>query len=525
MWTLAEPLEHARRVHGTRVAVVDGDMVLDYATLHLRCGRLVRAFRDLGIAPGDRVALLAGNGHRFLEAFCAVPAMGAILVPLNHRLAEAEQRAILEHSAPRVLLTDRDPGSLADCVERVVSLPDEYEALLEEQGAGDRAALGAGAELSENDVAVLFYTGGTTGRAKGVMLTHRNLVANAFQKALACSLSGDDVFLAAPAMFHVAGIAPLVSLIWLGGSAVTIPSFAPGPCLDLIERHRVTVAMPVPTMVAALIAEQCARPRDVSSLRMLGHAGSPIATETIEAAREAFPGAELAQFYGATETSSIVTCLRHEERAIGTPLLGSCGTPVAGVSVRLMGPDGRECAPGEVGEILVRAPSVTVGYWNDPSATAAALVDGWYHTGDLGRFGEGDHLFVVDRCKDMIVSGGENVYSTEVEDVLARHPAVAEVAVFGIPDATWGEAVHAIVAVAEGHDLEGLEAALREHCRASIAGYKVPKHIDVRREPLPKSGPGKVLKRVLREPFWKGRERVGGAATHVAGPSTGGGRA
>jgi len=521
MWSLAEPLEHAARVHAERTAVVDGDTVLDYAALHRRAGQLARGLSALGVERGDRVALLAGNGHRFLEAFCAVPAMGAVLVPLNHRLAEAEQRAILDHSGARLLLSDRDPGGLASCVDRVVALPDGYETLLAQHAAG--AGPGHGVEVGEDDVAVLFYTGGTTGRAKGVTLTHRNLVANAFQKALACSLSRDDVFLAAPAMFHVAGIAPLVSLIWLGGSAVTIPSFAPGPCLDLIERHRVTVAMPVPTMVVALIAEQRARPRDVSSLRMLGHAGSPIASETIEAAHATFPTAEIAQFYGATETSSIVTCLRHEERVLGTPLLGSCGTPVAGVSVRLMGPDGRECAPGEVGEILVRGPSVTTGYWNDAAATAAALVDGWYHTGDLGRFAEGEHLFVVDRSKDMIVSGGENVYSTEVEDALARHPAVAEVAVFGIPDPTWGEAVHAVVVPVDGRESEGLEAELRAHCREVIAGYKVPKRIDVQREPLPKSGPGKILKRVLREPFWRGHDIVGGAATHVAGPGTGGG--
>jgi acyl-CoA synthetase (AMP-forming)/AMP-acid ligase II len=391
---------------------------------------------------------------------------------------------------------------IAKDVERVLSIPDDYEALLA-SAAPDKVL-----ERDENALAALFYTGGTTGLPKGVMLTHRNLIANAFHKALACSLSGDDVFLAAPAMFHVAGIAPLVSLLWLGGKIVTLPSFDPAACLDLIERHAISVAMPVPTMLAALVAEQRRAPRDVKSLRLLGHAGSPIATELIETAHATFPDTELAQFYGATETASIVTCLRNEQDVIGTPLHGSCGRAVVGVAVRLVRHDGTECALGEVGEIVVRGPNVTVGYWGNPPATAAALEDGWYHSGDLGVMREDNHLFVVDRLKDMIVTGGENVYSIEVENVLHRHPAVIEAAVFGIPDATWGEAVHAVIVVDQKHAsaLEALAAELREHCRSAIAGYKVPKRIDVQHEPLPKSGPGKILKRALRAMHWPGMD-------------------
>jgi acyl-CoA synthetase (AMP-forming)/AMP-acid ligase II len=504
MHTLVEPLEHARRNHPHRTAVIDGDRKLDYAQLHDRAMRLAGGLLKAGLEPGDRVALLAFNGHQFLEAFVGLPAAGLVLVPLNTRLAPAELQDIVVHSGARMLLCDRDPGVLADRVERTISLPDEYEQLV----ASSEPA--APAEVDESTLAAIFYTGGTTGHSKGVMLTHRNLTANAFHKTVACSLSVDDVFLAAPAMFHVAGIAPLISLVWLGGSSVTLPSFDPAACLDLIEQHRITVFMPVPTMLAALVAEQRKQPRDVSSLRMLGHAGSPIASELIIAARQVFPNAELAQFYGATETSSIVTCLRHEEDVIDTPLLGTCGRAVAGVAVRVMRDDGSECAPDEVGEIWVRGPNVTVGYWQDPEITAAALVDGWYRTGDMGRMREDGLLFVVDRIKDMIISGGENVYSVEVEDALAKHPAVLEAAVFGIPHPEWGEAVHAVV-VAKGADAstaDELAAELRRHCRERIAGYKVPKTIEVRGEPLPKSGPGKILKRVLREPHWRGRERV-----------------
>ena len=499
MLTLVDPLEHARRLHGDKVAVIDGDRRFDYAEHTTRCLRLGAGLEALGLARGDRVAILAANGHRYLEAFYGIPARGMVIVPLNTRLAEPELKAILEDSGARVLLTDRNPGSLATSVERVVSMPDGYENLLVAPATTRPSNPG------EDVLAALFYTGGTTGRPKGVMLTHRNLVANAFHKVVACGLSGDDVFLAAPAMFHVAGVAPLVGLTWLGATTVTIPSFEPNGCLDLVERHKVTVVMPVPTMLAALDAAQRRSPRNVSSLRMLGHAGSPIANALIEGAHETFPSAEIAQFYGATETASIVTCFRHEEAAIGTPLLGSCGRATPGVAVRVVREDGTECEPGEVGEIVVRGPNVTVGYWQNDSATSAALAGGWYHTGDAGSMREGGYLFVVDRLKDMIVSGAENVYSIEVEDVLYRHPDVVEAAVFGIPDATWGEAVHAVVVVdpKNGHDANALEAELKAHCRTAIAGYKIPKKIDIQLEPLPKSGPGKILKRALRDPFWR----------------------
>jgi long-chain acyl-CoA synthetase len=494
MMTLADPLEHARSCFPERTAVIDGDRHLTFAELADRCGRLVAGLTRLGVRRGDRVALLSANGHRYLEAFFGLPAAGIVLVPLNTRLAQAELAHILQHSGARVLITDRDAGPLEALVEHVVPIAVGYEQLIE-----DAVSVPAGVDVSADDVAALFYTGGTTGLPKGVMLTHGNLVANAFNKILACSLEADDVFLGAPAMFHVAGIAPLTGLAWLGGCTVTAPMFDPALCLDLIARHGITIFLPVPTMLAALVVEQRERPRDVSSLRLLGHAGSPIAVELIRQAHEVFPDSELAQFYGATETSSVVTRLRHEEATLGTDLAGSCGQPAVGVAVRTVRPDGTDCAPGEVGEVLARSNAVMVGYWDNAAATADALRDGWYHTGDLGYLNDRNYLFVVDRAKDMIVSGAENVYSVEVEDALYRHHAVAEAAVFGVPDETWGEAVHAIVVALPGVVVTGEE--LRAHCRGLIAGYKVPKVIEISVEPLPKSGPGKILKRVLRDRY------------------------
>jgi long-chain acyl-CoA synthetase len=375
---------------------------------------------------------------------------------------------------------------------------DEWEALI---CAAAPAPLGAG--VGEDDLGLLYFTSGTTGRPKGVMLTHRNVVANAFHKTIACGLQEDDVFLAAGPFFHVAGTAPILSLVWLGGSLVVLPAFDAAACLDIIRAHQVTVTMPVPTMLAMLVDEQQARPRDVSSLRMIGHAGSPITSALIRRAHETFPGVELAEFYGATETAPILTCLRHEEDHLAGGRLGSCGQPVMGVAVDVVDAEGRSCAPGEVGEVLARGPNVTPGYWENPDATAAAFVDGWYRTGDVGYFDDERYLWLLDRAKDMIVTGGENVYSIEVEEVLARHPRVVECAVFGVPDERWVEAVYAIVVVPpEDHSRDGLVDELRQHCRASIAGFKVPKHIELRTDPLPKSGPGKVQKRDLRSAHW-----------------------
>ena len=492
-----DAIARSRTTAAHRRAVVCGDHELDHATLANRCEQVVGALRGLGLDRGDRVAVLAANCHRYVELYFGVPAAGLVLLPLNIRLAAAELVDIASGARPRLLVTDRDPGPLADVVERVLTFA-EWDALV---AAAAPAALGTG--VGEDDLAVLYFTGGTTGRPKGVQLTHRNLVANSFHKTVACELRGSDVFLASGPFFHVAGTAPVLSVIWLGGSLVVLPGFDAAACLDAIERHGVTVYMPVPTMLAVLAAEQKARPRDVSSLRLIGHAGSPITTAVIRDAHETFPDAQLDQYYGATETASIVTCLPHEERLLDGGPLGSVGQPVVGVAVDVVDAAGTPCPPGVVGEVVARGPNVTVGYWEDDEATKAAFLDGWYRLGDVGYFDEERNLWLLDRAKDMIVTGGENVYSIEVEEVLARHPAVVECAVFGIPDEQWVEAVHAVVVVGGPEQVSAeLADELRDHCRAAIAGFKVPKRIELRTEPLPKSGPGKIQKRQLRAPYW-----------------------
>ncbi|HEY5645324.1 MAG TPA: AMP-binding protein [Pseudomonadales bacterium] len=502
MHTFADPINAAVRLAPNKLAVVDGEARFTFAETRERCARLGGALGGLGLGRGDRVAILAANGHRYLETYVGVPAAGFVVVPLNTRHTMAELRYALEDSGARVLITDRDPGELAAVVEHVVAVADDYERLLR-----DATPVTLGEGVQENDLAGLFYTGGTTGKSKGVMLSHRNLIANTYHFLVAAPQRADDVNLVMAPMFHAAGSNGILANLWTTGTQVMLGAFDPAAALELIEAHGVTETLGVPTMVAAIAEEQRARPRRVDTLRMILHGGSPITTEVLRRAHASFPAARLMELYGATELSPLCTVLDAEESLLDDPRARSCGRPVVGDEIRILNVDGKPVEQGSVGEVVVRGPNVMLGYWKKPEQTAAVLKDGGYWTGDLGYFDADGYLYLVDRSKDMIVSGGENVYSTEVEEVLYQHPAVLEAAAFGVPDEKWGEAVWAVVVPrAEHGNVDPRE--IMDFCRQQIAGYKVPKGIDIRTEPLPKSGPGKVLKRELRAPYWEGRDRA-----------------
>jgi long-chain acyl-CoA synthetase len=446
---------------------------------------------DFEVGPGKKVALLAANSDTYAELYAGVPSSGRAIVPLNSRWAEPELAYALEDAGAEILISDRDPGVLRDSVNQVLSL-EEYEHHLSTSEPMEFA------EVKEDDLAGLFYTGGTTGQSKGVMLSHRNLMANTLHSQITMPLGSEDTYLIIAPMFHAAGSNSVLQCIALGISQVVVPTFEPNLCLDLIETHRCSATLAVPTMVAALIEAQAANARDASSLTLIAHGASPIATEVLRRAHEEFPTAELLHLYGATETAPLVTGLRHEENLIGTSRGKSVGHPCLGVSLRIDAQD------GDAGEVLVNGPNVMQGYWNKPDQTAAVLEDGWYRTGDIGYLDDGGYLYLVDRAKDMIISGGENVYCSEVEEIIYQHSKVLEATVFGIPHEQWGEQVHAVV-VPRDESLS--ETELIDFCRTSLGGYKLPRSVQFRSEELPKSGPGKVLKRELRAPFWEGKDR------------------
>lgn len=456
----------------------------------------------MGVEPGARVAVLLANGHRYLEAYFAVPGMGAILVPLNNRLAVPELRYILQDAGVHTLVVDDlnlEVGrALSDCVTQVVAGDLHYEQLLQ---AAEPESLPTA--VDEDALAGLFYTGGTTGAAKGVMLTHRNLLANALHIALALQYSQEDIYLHAAPMFHLADGASTFAVTWVGGCHAFLPAFDPRSAIALIEREKVTAVLMVPAMISAVVTDPLAHTANFGSLRFVVHGAAPISTTLLTTAI-AVMKCDFYQGYGMTEAAPLVTILEHEEQLLGDARLRSAGREVAGVEVQVRREDGSLAPPGEVGEVVLRGANVMRGYWNKPAASAEVLIDGWYWSRDLGYLDGEGYLFLVDRAKDMIISGGENVYSIEVEEAIAQHPAVMDVAVFGVPDDRWGERVHAVVALRAGHSL-ALDA-LRDHCRSLIADFKCPRSLDFIGE-LPRSGAGKVLKRELREPYWADADR------------------
>jgi long-chain acyl-CoA synthetase len=361
-------------------------------------------------------------------------------------------------------------------------------------------------------VAGIFYTGGTTGLPKGAMLTHRNLVANAKHFLICVPYTHEDSYLHAAPMFHLADGSSTYALTWVGGRHVMIPAFDPELWLRTVAAERVTRAMLVPSMLNMVINHPDLASHDLSCLHGILYGASPMPEELLRRAMEVFAG-EWCQGYGMTEAAPLVTVLTpadHRRGAAGeepyASRLRSAGRPVVGVEAQVRREDGSPTEIGEPGEVWVRGPNIMKGYYNREQETAAALdADGWYHSGDAAYADAEGYLFIVDRLKDMIISGGENVYCTEVENAIHQHPAVLECAVFGVPDERWGERVHAAIVLKPEASVE--ETAIMEHCRALIAGYKLPRSFDFHTELLPKSGAGKILKRELRKPHWAGQER------------------
>ena len=360
-----------------------------------------------------------------------------------------------------------------------------------------------------SDLAGIFYTGGTTGLPKGVMLTHTNLVSNALVSLLNMYEGEPFTYLHSAPMFHIADCQWNVGVTLHAGTHVFMPKFAAEDMLSAIETYRITHCALVPTMVNMLYNVEGREKYDVSSLRGMNYGGSPMAPALIVKARQAFPQCRFFQGYGQTETSPNVSMLLdkyHDPDGLYADKIASAGQPVFTVEVRIVDVDDRPLPRGSTGEIVVRGPNVMAGYWNKPEETAFALRGSWLHTGDLGYMDEDGFLYVVDRMKDMIISGGENIYSVEVEKVIYQHPAVLMCAVIGVPNEKWGEAVHAVVVPKQGQNLS--EEEIIAYCRQHIAGYKCPRTVEIRLEPLPINGTGKILKRELRAPFWEGKTRT-----------------
>jgi long-chain acyl-CoA synthetase len=513
---LTQGIHRAVQLHPDRLALVCGDRAIDWATFADRVARLAGAFRALGVAPNDRVAMLAGNSDRYVEFYFATLWAGGVLVPINTRWSRAEMAACIDDCEPGLLVADAAHLTLAmnlrdECASvREVLLADAPSDSSARSGVADWESLIARSEpvadtrRSGEDLAALFYTGGTTGRAKGVMLSHANFMANSMMQVANLALHEAAVHLHVSPMFHVAGGARLFSVTVAGATHAVLEAFEPDAFLAAIERFRVTVTVVVPTVLNRLIDHPDLQRYDLSSLQLLSYGASPMPEAVLKRAMQRLPGIAFLQSYGMTELSPVATMLMPRYHTFDGPDAGytrSAGQAVFNADIVVLDADDRALPTGAIGEICVRGPMVMQGYWRQPELTAQALRGGWMHTGDAGYIDSRGFVFLVDRVKDMIVTGGENVYSAEVENVIYQHPAVHECAVIGVPSDAWGEAVHAIVVTKPGTRVTPDE--LIAFCRQRIAHYKSPKSCDVRSEDLPKSGAGKILKADLRKPFWK----------------------
>ena len=511
-------LIRALSLYAEKEAVVCGPQRFTYRQLADRIYRLCSFLKTTGVDKGDRLAILHQNSHQFIEAYFAAAHLGAILVPLNIRLSPRELSFILEDSGAALLISSRRFGpQVMDLQETGSGLrhiiwtgPGETPATYasfdyEEILKAEPATLPPSPAVSDDDIAHLYYTSGTTGRPKGVILSHKNVCVHALAAIAELRLSDRDNWIHAAPLFHLADAWATFAVTWVGGKHVMVEDFEPSKVLKIMQREQITITNMIPTMLNILVNIPGVGKHDFSSLRVLLSGGAPIAPEVVRKIMETFR-CDYIQTYGMTETSPYLTLSILKENLLRLPpeeqfhYKARTGRPFIGVLLKVVKEDGSEVLPNdeEVGEIVVKGDTVTGGYWNRPEETAAALKDGWLYTGDMATVNEDGYVNIVDRKKDVIITGGENVYSVEVENVLYAHPATLEAAVIGVPDPKWGEAVKAVVVLRPG--CQATEDEMIQYCKKEIAGYKAPKTVDFVKA-LPKTGSGKIYKKGLKEKY------------------------
>ncbi len=509
-------LRRHAKLRPEHVAITFAGRALSYRALEQRANRLANALLGLGVRKGDRVAVLAYNCSEYLELYFANGKIGAVTTPLNYRLTAPELEYILTNSEAVALVVAEEfvpiiaeIKTLLPNVRHFICIGARHEGYLEyESWLAAGAAHEPAATVMEGDLLWQMYTSGTTGRPKGAMVTHRAVLTNVWQIVGDFPLrAGDRTLIVAPT-YHAAAMMKTMSTLAMGGTVVVKKGFDPGEVLRSFAADGVTHALLVPAMILALLNTPGLDAADLRTLRWIVYGASPIPLEVLRKALEIFK-CNFVQGYGQTEASAVLTMLPAADHLLGGAperirRLQSCGREVYGTHVRVVDAENRDVRPGEIGEVIARGDQLMAGYWRMPEATAETLRDGWLHTGDLATVDDEHYVYIMDRLKDMIVSGGENVYPREIEEVLFAHPAVADAACIGVPSERWGEEVKAMVVLRA--ERRATEADLLRFCGERLAGFKRPRTVDFI-ESLPKNPSGKVLKRELREPYWRGQTR------------------
>lgn len=488
-------LGRASRFYADRTALAPGGTRLTFRELHERVQGIAAALSKLGFRVGDRLGLLLPNGPEYIQLVYACSLLGVIVVPLNTRLSLAEIDRVLADASPHGLVRH---SSLPVPTVRV-----PRERVLDQEPLEVRNDSVSDVFYDPQAVLALIYTSGTTGHPKGVMVTHANVLANVQNFNFWMRYTEAGVYLHAAPIFHIADFPCMFAAPAFGACQVTIPKFDPRGFCEAVDRERVSHTVLVPTMINLLTQFPEVKKYDLSSLQVLAYGGSPMPPDLIRRTRELLPQVKLVQAYGLSE-SGFLTGLQDQEHTDDRLL--SCGRPCPGIDLRVTDDSGKQVEVGKSGELVARGANIMRGYWNNPGETALVFRDGSFRTGDIGYQDSEGYFYILDRAKDMIVTGGENVYSGEVEAVIYAHPAVREAAVFGIPDPKWGEVVMACVMLKPGSTLTADD--LIAFCRQSLASYKIPRRVEFSDTELPKSGSGKILKRLLRERFWVHQERA-----------------
>jgi acyl-CoA synthetase (AMP-forming)/AMP-acid ligase II len=514
MLLIGDMLTRDAKLYGRKTALVQDTRRFSYGELNARCNRLANGLLRLGFAKGDKIGFIGNNCHEFVEYYFALAKCGMTSVPVNARFSASEAAYVVNHSESIGLIcTDEVEWMVQQMRESTPQLRHiistgpafiSYEGLL--NGVSDEEPE---VEIAPDDVAMIMYTSGATGLPKGVVTSFRNIMANTNTMVLELRLVHEDITVLAMPLFHNGGLWPTMAHVHRGGTIILMPKFNVEGMLDLIEKEKVTFVNLVPTMLLRIVTHPDFARYHLDSVRLIMYAGAPIPMKQLKKALEVLGPHRFYTSLGCTEASGNLLSFPAADHALESKL-GSVGKDAMGVEIRIVDDHGNEVPSGVAGEIIGRGDNIASGYWKLPEETAEVFKDGWLHTGDIGYRDEDGYVFIVDRKKDMIITGGENVASREVEEVLHQHPAIREAAVFGVPDEEWGEAVKAVVSLNPGQNGPVTEAALIEFCKARLAGYKKPRSIDVIDE-LPKNAAGKIDKASLKRLYKEKREKEGRA--------------